>query len=386
MKSRTIVGLLTLCSAGALVLYGCDTKVTCEDNENCPAGGSASLGGSSSRGGKSSVGGESGGGGATSAGGTTSTTAPCNGSCSGSTPVCNETSNKCVACLANTDCKDATKSVCNKTTFECVGCLASSDCSKDATKPVCDLAKTTCVGCLGNTDCSTATASRCDTASNSCTACQADSDCSQIAGKGVCSAGTCVQCTPEKETACGANSCNPKTKTCTSTARNSVGLCGACLADSECATGTGVTVARCIDMTFGSSAAPHGSYCLEAVSSGCEQPFDSTSVMKITKESVSGAPVADYCGVNQERVTCEAILDMKDASNTIRCTNPTSTQPDDTLCGCPRDASGKCTEPGKGGLCRAIGSQNRCTIQCGSGGQCASGYTCISLDTPNYCG
>jgi hypothetical protein len=198
-------------------------------------------------------------------------------------------------------------------------------------------------------------------------------------------ANQCVACTVSNETACGSNSCNPKTNVCTSTAKNSVALCGACTADSECKIGGATTIARCISMTFGPSATLRGGYCLEAVSSGCDKPYGSTSLMKLTAVSASNAASTDYCGINQELVTCEAIRDMQDANDTIRCTNSSTSQPDDTLCGCTRNSSGTCIDAGKGGLCRSINSANRCTIQCGNGTDCSSSYTCIS-PAPNYCG
>lgn len=335
------------------------------------------------------------------------------GNCSGATPVCKTTDgdagaerdagaatdagtaptlNICVECLTSTDCKDLTKPVCDTTANACVGCLASTDC-KDASKPQCNTAAKTCVACLSNNDCKTAGASKCDNTANTCLPCTADADCTQMSSKKACLTGVagqanqCVACTVSNETACivgtVANSCNPKTNLCTSTPKGSVNLCGACVADSECTNGVGTILARCISMTFGPSAAPHGNYCLAAVSSGCTQPFSYTSVTKVTSVSASGAASTDYCGIIQKLATCEAVRDMIDASDTIRCTNTTTSQPDDTLCGCPRNALGICTSAGQGGLCRAIGTQNRCTIQCGGGSDCPSGYGCISPE-PNY--
>jgi hypothetical protein len=136
-------------------------------------------------------------------------------------------------------------------------------------------------------------------------------------------------------------------------------------------------------MTYNGTA--HGKYCLEAVSSGCDKPFGSTSVMKVTTVSISGAAVDDYCGINQELVTCEAIRDMLDFDDKTRCGNASGVATD-SLCGCHRDSTGTCTDAGTGGLCRSINGANRCTIQCGGGAECSSNYTCNTAETPKYCG
>ncbi|HMA95546.1 MAG TPA: hypothetical protein VKP30_22810 [Polyangiaceae bacterium] len=139
-------------------------------------------------------------------------------------------------------------------------------------------------------------------------------------------------------------------------------------------------------MTFGPNHVPRGSYCLPVAANGCEQPFGSTLVMTVTAESASGAPSAEYCGIDQGLVTCEAIRDMQDPSNSIRCTNPNTNLPDDGLCGCPRNPiTGSCEGPGEGGLCRDINGANRCTIRCGDGSQCTTGRGCTSK-SPAYCG
>ena len=372
-KTQTLFLLLSLS------LASCSNRsANCEDTATCkPEGGNGGTSGNASNGGTTKGGSTKGG-----SSSTATSKAPCNGECSRNTPVCDESTNQCVACLANKDCKTSAKPVCDPDQNACVACLKSTDC-KDTAKPVCDTSTNACVACLANTDCPSATASRCDATTNACAACQNDSDCTQISGKNACSNGTCVQCTVANESACGGNSCNPKTSECTSTAKGSVTRCGSCVADSECATGGSVTVARCVPMTFNGS--PHGNYCLEAVSSGCDQPFGNTSVMKVTAASVSGAAAEDYCGINQATVTCEAIRDMIDSDNKIRCGNASGVATD-SLCGCHRDPAGACTDAGTGGLCRSINGANRCTIQCGGGTDCSSNYTCNTVTPPNYCG
>lgn len=309
--------------------------------------------------------------------------------CSGTKAVCKPDSNRCVECATNGDCATVTnRHVCDPATNQCVGCLQNADCASLRSSPFCLQAENTCVGCLENADCRNSAASYCSRLTNSCEACELDVDCAHIEGKGACSAGVCVQCSTSNDQACVLDgigySCNPKSNSCTQTRKHSVALCGACVADSECQS-EGI-VARCVPMTFGPNRVPRGNYCLRAVSSGCEQPFGSTLVMTLTAVSASGAPSDDYCGIDQGSVTCEAIRDMQDPSNSIRCTNPNTNLADDDLCGCSRNpVSGVCEGPGDGGLCREINGANRCTIQCGDGSQCTTGRGCTSK-SPAYCG
>jgi hypothetical protein len=107
--------------------------------------------------------------------------------------------------------------------------------------------------------------------------------------------------------------------------------------------------------------------------------------MKITAVSASGAASDDYCGVNQEITSCEAIRDLQDPSDTIRCSNPSGVATDN-LCGCHRDVNGACTDIGTGGLCRSINGANRCTIQCSDGFECTGARTCVDTDSPKFCG
>lgn len=320
------------------------------------------------------------------------TRAPCDGTCGGATPVCNESTATCVVCTGNGQCAGTPgRPFCDPVSNTCVSCLSALECSQTPNTPHCHPTSKACVACLSNAQCTVATAARCDLATGTCAPCAADSDCSQIAGKSICNAGACVACTVTNEAPCAKNgleySCNPRLNECTQTVKRSVPRCGACVADSECQSLAGNMVARCIPMTFGSTSAPRGSYCLETVATGCEQPYGNTLVMTITSGSVSGASVDAYCGIKQELVTCEAISDMQDATNSIRCTNPLTNQPDDTLCGCQRDPlSGQCKDAGKGGLCREINGANRCTIPCDGGSNCRGDYACTAKSAPQYCG
>ena len=85
-----------------------------------------------------------------------------NTDCSGATPVCDTTSQICVACLASSDCSGDTP-VCDTSTESCVGCLTGSDCS--GATPICNTSTNTCVGCASDADCSSTV---CDVDTGSC--------------------------------------------------------------------------------------------------------------------------------------------------------------------------------------------------------------------------
>ncbi|HET9960315.1 MAG TPA: hypothetical protein VFQ61_37750, partial [Polyangiaceae bacterium] len=77
-----------------------------------------------------------------------------------------------------------------------------------------------------------------------------------------------------------------------------------------------------------------------------------------------------YCGIDQENVRCEAVLDM--TTRAQECPSG-----DDDACGCERDESGACTSSGQGGLCRDLALvKNRCTYRCGSPDDCPTGKKC----------
>jgi len=383
-KKTTFVALSLVAGAlqaGCWLKDDCASRGTCAPSVN--GGGSAgeTTTGTSSIGGKASGGsGNSGTGGSTGtvanggtspvAGGTSATattTAPCNGTCSGSTPICNAATNACVECAGNGNCKDSAKPICDTSANKCVGCLQGTDC-KDVAKPVCNSASQSCVACAANSDCKDAAASRCDLATNSCVPCAIDGDCSQVSGKSVCNLGTCVQCTASNEQSCNANknSCNPKTFGCTGTPKGSIDTCHACVADHDCIGGNlDSPTVRCVPLTFGTSATSRGGYCLQRRSvQPCVRPF----AVLLNSVSLSGAIAEDYCGISQLTTTCEAVIDMK----TSKLCNG-----DPLNCGIGFDA-----------LCKPSLSTGEyvCTIPCGSADQCLSdGARTLCQGSPSYC-
>jgi hypothetical protein len=203
-----------------------------------------------------------------------------------------------------------------------------------------------------------------------CTHCENNEHCAHIEGKRVCDKemGACVECTIATELdACRGKSCNPATNTCTATNVGSLANCEPCVADSECAGGDQEDPdRRCVPLEYDGARRP-GGFCLKRVSKTCVVPY----TIGVVAESLSGAPAETYCGINQNSVRCEAVLDLV---NSTTCGDGT-----DAECGCTRDGDGLCTEAGKGGLCRDfVTLNNRCTYACGVAQHCPLGLTCPS--------
>jgi hypothetical protein len=240
-------------------------------------------------------------------------------------------------------------------------CVKDLDCAGTG-KPLCDTTVNECIQCRSNSDCSNAAASVC--VAGTCTGCTDNSGCNSISGKPVCELavsatgavgqGTCVSCTPANESACGGNSCNPATKTCTNTSIGSVVTCHACVADSECTSGTRLT-ARCVSMNYKGS--PHGSYCLQRADLvTCAQPYTVT----FSSSSLSATTSEPNCGIDQNATTCEAVLNLLTPTTCTR----------SNTCGAGL-GDGQCQN------LSVVGPQNmRCTIPCTAPTECAAGQTC----------
>src|SRR4030095_760807 len=133
-----------------------------------------------------------------------------NSDCSGSTPICDTSTNTCVPCTGDPQCGGG---VCDEPNGTCVECVASSDCPGDTpvcqnhacegctddtqcAPGVCDETSGKCVACLLNSDCSGRTPI-CDTSTNTCVPCTGDPQCAGFANTPACDelSGECVQCT-----------------------------------------------------------------------------------------------------------------------------------------------------------------------------------------------
>jgi hypothetical protein len=190
-------------------------------------------------------------------------------------------------------------------------------------------------------------------------------------GDGGSGGGAAAECTPETELAdCPGTSCNPRTSECTTTDVGSRATCETCVADSECGEGGN----RCVPMEYQNARYPdmRTGFCLKTFTTGdpCERPY---LVPLLGLESLSGPPTANYCGVNEEAVTCPAVLALLN---------------DDE---CPTGEDDECPT---GGLCRDFASglvENRCTYSCGLPAQCPADEPANTCDSSgpgsdDYCG
>ena len=239
----------------------------------------------------------------------------------------------------------------------CGGCSGST--------PLCDEDKDMCVACLADANCDSASAAHCD--GGSCVACTASTECTHLAGTKVCDVGTCVECALGDESACsGATTCDLVAKTCSGAASDSLQNCNACTNDVQCVSGH-----RCISMDFNGGA--HGQYCLKEAMPTCDQPFSTF----INKPSISGAAAVNYCGVEEDNATCEAVLALV---NNWRCSGT------DGMCS-PDGIAPEVATPGA--VCRQVGAvSNRCTYECGAAIECIEsgpGATCAGSPA-HWCG
>jgi len=141
----------------------------------------------------------------------------------------------------------------------------------------------------------------------------------------------------------------------------SLGVCHACAADGDCASGTRANSVRCVPMNFKGTF--HGYYCMTRSSVGsCSQPYTSL----FSASSISGAAAESYCGIDQNLTTCEAVVDLSAQKSCTRANN----------CG---SGSGD-------GLCQTLTAAPglRCTIPCTTSPQCLSGQAC-SAPANGYC-
>ena len=119
------------------------------------------------------------------------------------------------------------------------------------------------------------------------------------------------------------------------------------------------------EMTF------HGYYCL--AESNCDNPF----LTPINRPSISGAAPTDYCGIEEDFATCEAVRALQ---QDWRCSGT------EGMCGPFMQPE----VPVPGGLCRQVGVANsRCTYRCAGAAECLSGgpgSTCGGAPPPTWCG
>jgi hypothetical protein len=298
--------------------------------------------------------------------------------CSAPTPVCIPETDRCVECQSDSQCSSG--SYCLVATGQCVACLNANHCANKATASVCDTEKHVCVPCRAGMDtdcsnvnglnvCNAGTCVQCTadrrsacgedkplcSAQLTCTTCSTDLDCQRF-GK-VCdeASARCVGCTLDSEQAqCASKSCNPASKQCTQTERGSVALCNKCVADSEC-----MAEQRCVELFFAGGS--RGGYCMQRASA-CAPPFQAPP---IHRASLSGAAAENYCGIAEQTASCEAILALQAA---LACNDAT-----------------QCNAPGA--LCASVNrGVKACTYACETNFECPSSTPCGGSGMDKYCG
>lgn len=168
------------------------------------------------------------------------------------------------------------------------------------TKPICDESTNQCVECLATTDCKDATKALCDNTLKACVACTQDTECSHIANTGMCSAGRCVQCTSEtEEQKCGENVCDIQKGICSTYKAESAELCYPCVSDRQCKPGS-----KCVENIF--KGQPRGGYCWRLKSSGA--CTNDQYLAELKRKTLSDpTKEVDFCAFDETLTTCEAV-------------------------------------------------------------------------------
>lgn len=220
--------------------------------------------------------------------------------------------------------------------------------------------------CIDDSECTDAFSARCGPSTGLCEPCTRDEHCEGAEGGPRCEDGACVECTPALESRdCpfmdnSFLSCDPATFTCSGIEQRSRDICEPCVSDTDCDFNL-----ACIELSF--QGVSQGGACLLPTAFGCERPI---SVPLLNRVSLSGADPTDYCGLDEERATCAAIMALEDDT---RC---------DTDDDCPT-----------GGVCREVGALvgTRCTYECSLAAECPDAPTAGTCgpgdtDNPAYCG
>lgn len=244
-------------------------------------------------------------------------------------------------------------------TFECVDCVGDGDCGGRYCSAF------TCVDCVEHAHCTEPEAAQC--VSGSCVPCAAPAHCAGTTA-GICDTtrtpATCVECTLSDSDACGTGStCDLFTNACVEIALGARGTCMPCSNDLQCAADH-----RCIRMEYPTGTPRATGHCLRREATGCANPYR----VIFSRASVSGAAAESYCGIDESRTTCEAVLALLGDAD---CTG-------DGMC-----VIGGSEVPVPGAICeRVAGTEGKCTYACaGTAAHCPSGISCAG--TPQmYCG
>lgn len=267
-------------------------------------------------------------------------------------PKCDNS--KCVECLADADCTDATNKYCvtvagNKS---CVACKADADCK--GVTAMCDTATGACVQCKANTDCTTSiNGGLCD--QGVCT-CKADTDCTGASAWGPkCDTTNYGRCSCAANTDCASNANGP-------TCYTQYNKCS-CGADTECTTApfssclvpyAGATYKHCQEACTTSAdcaADPEGELACDTASGGCVTCLTNadcglygsiwpyvcdTSAMDcvecLTNSDCTTKSLGNTCDTSNNWCVCASDADCATNENGMKC--DTSQQ----LCNCLTDA------------------------------------------------
>ncbi len=227
-------------------------------------------------------------------------------------------------------------------------CSVTGECEITCTPPfqscVGDDCPRACVGCSDDSNCG-ADAPNC--IDNECRGCESNNECDRFSQK-ICDSGSCVQCTELMPSACGGNSCDPKTLSCTETRLRSQEDCEPCVSDAECELNF-----SCVEMSF-AGAKLDGGFCLQKFDgTDCRFPFP----VRVSKVSLSTGKTEEYCGISESIMTCKSYTDFGKL-----CERPSE-------CGLENFSDAQC---------RPVRGIDRCTHACTSDDDCQGGSFCAN--------
>lgn len=295
-----------------------------------------------------------------------------NETCGPDASVCRDRT--CTACTQHADCsRFPTTPACSRGL--CVQCTEDNKSLCTGSTPACDPASGACVQCASDKDCAFPERAACGP-DRTCGVCKEDADCTRFGRVCEIGSGMCVECRPSTEstdcrtdkacdpstTDCPGTACDPETKLCTRTPRGTLGICVACVADSECQRDH-----RCIPLYFGKDAGRQelGGYCMKIGATTCSEQYRAAPIEG--RISLSGHAPEPYCGINEELTTCPAILALEQDRS---CSD-----------GRPQTCSAL------GARCAAVNfGANHCTYACVTNRECPSSAPCGGPQNATYCG
>ena len=205
-------------------------------------------------------------------------------SCSGATPYCNPTDNKCYGCLTSTQCSDNNK--CHVHTCTAGACTSSP------------------VVCLGG--------QLCDQADGVCKQCIIDNDCNPPGS-------TINRCNPKRCQAGVCTTTNPVVCTAPTTCDPADGRCKACIANSDCNDGSACTVNTCTNgqcsypPTATAANCPAGSKC-DPIDGKCKQCKINADCVASDKCSIGSCSGTGQCSFARRNCGQFQLCDPTDGS------------------------------------------------------------------------